>query len=67
MAASQVIQLAQQSQVSTKGQRHQSRGQPTTFLVVDDHQAGPSSPLTFTENRGQINVCNLFVSRIVTD
>ena len=46
--ASQVIQTARQSQEATKGQLHQTRRQLTSFLVVDDQQAGPSRPLTFT-------------------
>ena len=41
MAASQVIQPTQQSQVATKGQQQQYRGQPTSILVTDDQQAGP--------------------------
>ena len=41
MPASQVIQQAQQSQVAL-------RGQPTSFVIVDDHQPGPSRPFTFT-------------------
>ena len=45
---SQVIQPTQQSQVASKGQQHQSRGQPTSFIVADDQQAGPLRPLTFT-------------------
>ena len=48
MPASQVIQPAQQSQVATKGQQQQTRGQPTSFLVIDNQQAVPSRPLTFT-------------------
>ena len=47
MPAGQVIQPAQQSQVTTKGQQ-QPRGQLTSFIVVDDQQPGPSRPLTFT-------------------
>ena len=39
--ASQVIQPAQQSKVATKGQQQQSRGQQTSFIVVDNRQAGP--------------------------
>ena len=38
MPASQVIQPAQHSQVVTKRQHQQSRGQLTSFLVVDDRQ-----------------------------
>ena len=34
--------------MASKGQQQQSRGQPTSFIVVDDQQAGPSRPLTFT-------------------
>ena len=45
---SQVIQPAQQSQMVTKGQQQKLRGQLTSFLVVDDQQARPSSMLTFT-------------------
>ena len=37
MPASQVIQPTQQNRVVTKGQQQQPRGQPTSFLVVDDH------------------------------
>ena len=48
MPSSQVIQPTQQSQVATKGQQQQSRGQPTSFLVIDNQQAGPSRPLRFT-------------------
>ena len=48
MPASQVIQTAQQSQVVTKGQQQQSRGQSVSFVVADNQQAGPSRPLTFT-------------------
>ena len=48
MPASQVIQPTQQSQVATRGQQQQPRGQPTTLLVVDNQQAEPSRPLTFT-------------------
>ena len=44
MSVSQVIQPTQQSQVATKAQR----GQLTSFLVIDDQQAGPSRFLTFT-------------------
>ena len=47
MPARQAIQTAQQTQVATKGQQ-QPRGQPTSFLVVDNQQAGPSRLLTFT-------------------
>ena len=47
MPASQVIQPAQQSQVATKGQQ-QFSVQPTSVIVVDDQQPGPSRPLTFT-------------------
>ena len=47
MPASQPIQLTQQSQVATKEQQ-QPRGQLTSFLVVDDQQAGPTRLLTFT-------------------
>ena len=47
MAASQIIQPAQQSQMATKGQQ-QRRGKLMSFVVVDDQQAGPSRPLTFT-------------------
>ena len=47
MPASQAIQPTQQSKVTTKEQQ-QPRGQPTSFLVVDNGQAGPSRPLTFT-------------------
>ena len=47
MPSSQVVQPAQQSQVASKGQQ-QSRVQQTSFLVIDDQQAGPSQPLTFT-------------------
>ena len=39
MPASQVTQLAQQSQAATKIQQ-QPRGQPTSFLVTDNQQAG---------------------------
>ena len=46
--ASKGIQHTQQSQVKTKGKQQKSRGQLTSFLVVDDQQAGPSKPLTFT-------------------
>ena len=49
--SSQVIQLTQQSQVASKGQQQQSRGQPTSFVVVDNQQAGPSRPFTFTLTR----------------
>ena len=46
---SQVIQPAQQSQVASKGQQQLSRGQPTSFMVIDDRQqTGPSRPLMFT-------------------
>ena len=48
MPASQVIQLTQQSQVATKGWQQQSRRQSISFLVIDDQQAGPSRPVTFT-------------------
>ena len=49
MPASQVIQPAQQSQMTSKEQQQQSRGKPTSFLVIDDQQeAGLSRPLTFT-------------------
>ena len=48
MPSSQVIQPVQQSQVATKGQQQQSRGQPTSFVVIDNPQAGPSRPVTFT-------------------
>ena len=48
MPVSQVIQPTQQSQVATKGQQQQSRGQLTSFLDVDGQQSGPSIPLTFT-------------------
>ena len=48
MSLSQVIHTTQQSKVASKGQEQQSQGQPTSFLGVDDQQAGPSSPLTFT-------------------
>ena len=48
MTASQSIQPTLQSQVATKGQQQQSRGQPISFLVIDDQQAEPSRPLTFT-------------------
>ena len=48
MPASQVIQSSRQSQVATKGQQQISRGQSHSFLVVDNQQAGPSRPLTFT-------------------
>ena len=41
-------QVTHQSQVTNKGQQQQPRGQPTSFEVVDDQQAGPSRPLTFT-------------------
>ena len=41
-------QPTQQSQVATKGQQHQSRGQPTSCLVVESEQARPSRPLIFT-------------------
>ena len=48
MPSSQNIQPAQQSQVASKGEQQHSRGQLTSFLVVDDQQqAGPSRPLTF--------------------
>ena len=47
ITASQCIQPIQQSQVATKGQLQQSRGQPTSFLVVDDHQVAPSRSFTF--------------------
>ena len=43
--ASQVIQT---TQMATQGQQQQPRGQLTSFLVVDDQQAGPSRPLTCT-------------------
>ena len=45
---STVIPPAQQSQVATKGQQQQTRGQPTSFLVFDNQQAGPSRSLIFT-------------------
>ena len=48
MPVSHFIQPTQQSQVATKGQPQQSRGQPTSFLIVHDQQAGPSRPITFT-------------------
>ena len=48
MPSSQVIQPAQQNQVASKGQQQQSIGQPTSFLVIDDQQAGSSRLLTFT-------------------
>ena len=44
--SSKVIHTTQQSQVVSKGQ-HQSRKQPTSFLVIDDQQAVRSRPLTF--------------------
>ena len=47
MPANKAIQSAQQSQLATKGQ-HQPRGQPTSFLVVDDQKTGPLRPLSFT-------------------
>ena len=49
--SSQVIQPTQQSQVASKGQQQQSRGQPTSFVVIDNQQAGPSRPFTFTLTR----------------
>ena len=37
MPSSQVVEPAQQSQVVNKGQQQQhTRGQPTSFIVVDD-------------------------------
>ena len=49
MPSSQVIQPTQQSQVASKIQQQQFRGQPTSFIVVDDQQqAGPSRPFMFT-------------------
>ena len=48
MPSCQVIQPTQQSQVASKGQQQQSRGQQTSFLVTDNQQAGPSRPFTFT-------------------
>ena len=45
MPSNQIIQPTEQGQVATKGQQQQSRGQPTSFLVIDDQQAGPSRPL----------------------
>ena len=33
--------------MASKGQQQQYRGQPTSFLVVDDQQVGPSQLLTF--------------------
>ena len=49
MPASQVIQPAQQNKVAMKGhQQQQTRGQPTSFLVADNLQAGPSRPITIT-------------------
>ena len=49
MPSSQAMQPAQQSQVASKEQQQKSRGQPASFLVLDDQQTGPSSrPLTFT-------------------
>ena len=47
MQASQAMEPAQQSQVATKEQQ-QPRGQPTSFVVVDDQQPGCSRQLTFT-------------------
>ena len=41
MPETQAIQTAQQSQVGTKRQQQQSRGHPTSFLVLDNQQAGP--------------------------
>ena len=46
MPLSQVIEPAQQSQVSSKGQQQQSRGDPTSYLFIDDQQAGSSRPHT---------------------
>ena len=50
MPSSQVIQPAQQSQVSSKGQQQQSRGQLTSIVVFvfDGPQTGRSRPLAFT-------------------
>ena len=47
MPASQVIQPAQQSQVAPRGQQ-QPKGQPTSFVVVEDQQPVPSRLITFT-------------------
>ena len=47
MPSSQVIQPTQQSQAASQGQQQQSRGQLTSFIVVEDRQqAGPSRPIT---------------------
>ena len=42
-----LCQLIQQSQVANKGQQP-PRGQPTSFIVFDNQQAGPSRLVTFT-------------------
>ena len=47
MPASQVIKPAQQSQVAPRAQQ-QPRGQPTSFIILDDHQTEPSGLPTFT-------------------
>ena len=47
MPVSPVFQPIQQIQVAAKGQQQPS-GQTISFLVVDDLQARPSRPLTFT-------------------
>ena len=48
MPSSWVIKPPQQSQAIGKGQKQQSIGHLTSFLVSDDQQAGPSRPLIFT-------------------
>ena len=48
MPSSLFIVPAQQRQVAGKVQQQQSRGQLTSFLVIDDQQAGPLRPLTVT-------------------
>ena len=46
---SKVIQPTQKSYVATKGQQQQqTRGQSTSFLVIDNQQAGPLRPLKYT-------------------
>ena len=47
MPGSQIIQPAQQGQVTPREQQL-PRGQPTSFIVVDNQQSRPSRPLTFT-------------------
>ena len=55
--SSQVIQPTQQGQVASKRQQ-QSSGQPTSFLVVHNQQAGPSRPLKFTKHVNPASVAS---------